>query len=406
MVAPPGTRPAVGRLADSLLAVGPLVAQLTAPVRIVPLRSDGTGPPPPEVAGLGSAWVRLLRRVASRVGVDGLVFEPHPDAAALGVFERVVSTRLALADVIDTLPVDPDDPAVDRAADEAVSTGLDAVFQRQSTAASDGLPLTVYGAGNGAEVVVLATACGMPARLAEPWLRYLARDHRVLTWETRGMFGAPLVEDYGSDGDALRVDAAVQAEDMFRLMDHFGAESAHVVGLCGGAVIGLAAAAARPDRVRSLSLWHGAYELAGGSPRTTFQNDLIELMTVAATSRAAARSVQAAFCQVTLTNTPAELAHLVLYPYTTADLFHRYCRLNGTLARTDVTPFLAAVSQPTLVVTSTDDETAHPEGSRRVAGGLRHASLRVQPHGDHTTLFQAADYLPRVAADFIRRQAG
>ena len=101
-------------------------------------------------------------------------------------------------------------------------------------------------------------------------------------------------------------------------------------------------------------------------------------MTIAAHSRTAAQSVQAAFWQVALTSTPAALAHLVLYPYTSAELFYRYCRLNGTLARTDVEQYLTSVKQPTLVVTSEDDETAHPQGSRQLAQGLPNACLRVE----------------------------
>jgi pimeloyl-ACP methyl ester carboxylesterase len=177
--------------------------------------------------------------------------------------------------------------------------------------------------------------------------------------------------------------------------------SAQVVGLCGGAVIAMAAAATEPDRIASLSLWHGAYEFAGGSLRTKFQNDLIELMEMAADSRAIARSLQVAFCQGALTNTPADLAHLVLYPYATPELFYRYCRLNGTLARTDVAQYLTRVKQPTLVVTSQDDEIAHPQGSRMLADGLQNARLLVEPHGDHSALFNADKTRMQVAMDFI-----
>jgi pimeloyl-ACP methyl ester carboxylesterase len=279
-----------------------------------------------------------------------------------------------------------------------VVDGFDGYFHKQRAVSSDGLPLNVYSGGPGGEPVVVVPACGMPAALAESWMRFLARGHRVLAWESRGLFGA--AHRRAAD---FAVDTEAQATDLFAVMDHCGVARAHVVGLCGGAVIALAAAARAPERIASLSLWHGAYELGHGSPRTQFQNDLIELMAIAAQSRAAARSVQATFCQVALTNTPAELAHLVLYPYANAELFYRYCRLNGTLARTDVERYLPQVRQPTLVVTSEDDATAHPHGSRQVAAALRHARLRVEPHGDHASLFRAGNPLMQVAADFIAR---
>jgi GNAT superfamily N-acetyltransferase len=97
----------------------------------------------------------------------------------------------------------------------------------------------------------------------------------------------------------------------------------------------------------------------------------------------------------------------VLYPYTSAELFYRYCRLNGTLARTDVEQYLTSVKQPTLVVTSEDDETAHPQGSRQLAEGLPNAYLRVEAHGDHASLFHAdSTTLMQAAVDFIEAHSG
>ncbi len=393
----PSERQAVARLVSAVLAVRPIATSLPQPIRVVPTTLGGA-PPSTFPEHHWAALDGLLARVSRHAGVPGLTLVRAATLDQLGVFERVVSLRLALAEFAGRLPNDLVADEVDRIAVATVAEGFDAAFGKQRTVSRDGLPLTVYAGGDGDEAVVLVPACGMPATLAEGWLRSLARDFRVLTWDSRGLFDA-----LEHNGD-FAVDTTAQTEDLFRLMDHFDVGTAHVVGLCGGAVIGLAAAAARPERIRSLSLWHGAYELASGSPRTKFQNDLIELMTIAAISRPAAVSVQAAFCQVTLTNTPAALSHLVLYPYTTAELFYRYCRVNGALARTDVEPFLAAVAQPTLVVTSRDDATAHPQGSRLVAEALPNATLRVEPHGDHTSLFQADEDLLQVAADFIRLQ--
>jgi pimeloyl-ACP methyl ester carboxylesterase len=235
----------------------------------------------------------------------------------------------------------------------------------------------------------------MPAALTESWMRFLARDRRVMAWESRGLFNAT---DHPGD---YAVDLAAQADDLFTVMDHYGVSRAHVVGLCGGAMIALAAAAGRPDRIASLSLWHGAYAFADGSARTRHQHDLIELMAIAAHSRATARSVQGTLCRMALTGTPADVAPFVLYPFASPELFYRYCRLNGSLTSTDVRQFLSRVTQPTLVVTSQDDVTADPLGSRRVADGLPNARLRIEPRGDHISLFRADNTLMRVAADFI-----
>lgn len=383
-------RSAVAGLAAAVLSVRPLVGGMEVPVRVPVLG----GVPLPDAQR--AALATLLDRVARGAGVPGLVLARD---GGTGVFERVVGERLALADVaadidaagIDTAGIDTDGIDVDGIVADAVAAGFDVVFGKERAVSADGVPLDVYSGGPAdGEAVVLVPACGMPASLAEPWLRRLARDRRVLTWESRGLFGGPEGDENTGDGsgdDGWAVDTGSQAADLVAVLDHHGVDRAHVVGLCGGAVIALAAAADRPERVASLSLWHGAYTLAGDSPRTRFQNDLIELMGLAAASRAAARSVQAAFSQVALADAPAGLAHLVLHPFVSADRLHRYCRLNGTLARTDVAGYLPRVHQPALVVTGEHDRTAHPEGSRRVAAGLRRGSLRLDDHTDHAALF-------------------
>ena len=392
---------AVARLVASVLSVRPLVEGLGGSVQVASAGRDAatargalTGRPGDDVA-------RLLERIARSAGIT-LALARDAATDDLQVFERVVSDRLALADLAGSLTPMPDDLSeVDRIIAETTADGFDGFFGKQLIRSHDGLPLNVYSAGPPqGETVVVIPACGMPAALAESWMRFLARDRRVLAWESRGLFGpADQLADFS-------VDTPAQAADLFTVMDHYGVSRAHVVGLCGGAVIALAAAASEPSRIASLSLWHGAYEFASGSPRTTFQNDLIELMTIAANSRAGARSIQAIFWKVALTNTPDEVAHLVLYPYANADLFYRYCRLNGTLARTDVEQYLAGVKQPTLVVTSEDDVTAHPQGSRQLADALPQATLRVEAHGDHASLFHADNTaLMQAAVDFIARHS-
>jgi 3-oxoadipate enol-lactonase len=390
-------RKAIARFAASVLSVRPLVEGLAVPVRVVPVARDGGVPSADWSFGQWGELGALLDRVARHARVAGLTLSRDVAFGDLQVFERVISNRLALAELANTVASVRDDllGEADQVTAETVAESFDVFFRKETIVSSDGVPLNVYCAGPGGEAVVLVSACGMPAALAESWLRFLARDRRVLAWESRGLFGP-----VGHHGD-YAVDTAAQAADLFTVMDHYGVSSVHVVGLCSGAVIALAAAADQPGRISSLSLWHGAYEFASGCPKTAFQQDLMELMAIAARSRAAARSLQTAFCQVALTSTPAEVAHFVLYPYANPELFYRYCRLNGSLASADVERYFTKVKQPTLVVTSQDDQTAHPQGSRQLAEGLPNARLRVEPHGDHSSLFRADSTLMQAAVDFI-----
>ena len=104
-----------------------------------------------------------------------------------------------------------------------------------------------------------------------------------------------------------------------------------------------------------------------------------------------------------LASSPPALAHLVLYPYATAELFFRYCRLNASIMDLNLGPLLGSIRQPALVVTSQDDRTAHPAGSRTVAEALPRATLRVAAHGDHLSVFEARPELVQLAVDFLSR---
>ncbi|WP_406207900.1 alpha/beta hydrolase [Kitasatospora sp. NBC_01560] len=262
-----------------------------------------------------------------------------------------------------------------------------------------GATLRGYSAGTpGSPAVVLASACGMPAGLCEPWMRELARDHHVVTWETRGLFG-----DLGDGAgfDALPTDVDAQAADLLAVMDHYGLPSAHLMGLCGGAVIALRAASGRPGRFGSLSLWHGDWSGSPG-PVTDHQDNLRALLGMAVQGREDAAMINSALAESTRAGLPAEIADLVFHPYTTDELFYRYSALTLPTMTEDSTPALAALrTMPALVVTSEDDRTAHPDGSHLVAAALPGAVLRVEPTGDHLSVFGAGPRLRRILADFL-----
>ncbi|MYV56239.1 alpha/beta hydrolase, partial [Streptomyces sp. SID3212] len=243
--------------------------------------------------------------------------------------------------------------------------------------------------------VVLALAPGMPARLAERWIRELARTHYVVTWESRGLFadpGEPAPGDYG---------VPAQAGDLLAAMDRAGVARAHVVGLCGGAVPAVTAAALHPDRITSLSLWHGDFDLGPDSPKTDHQRNLQALMAMACSDPGLAATIHETLCRSIGDNVPADLAHLVLYPYATAELFARYCALNSAVMGEDLRLRLAGLDQPVLVVTSTDDHTAHPGGSAAVAAALPGAVSLVRPHGDHISVFRGEPELFEAVAGFL-----
>lgn len=383
-------------LVRRVLATRPLVNALGGPVNLIPSASHLNSLTRKTGQACASDTKSILDRVTARLGMHRFLVN-FDIATKITSFEQAISNKLAMsANDLYSIPV-PTLGELDEVIDAAVAQSLPKLFRRETIASFDGMSVNVYSGGDRhAPVVVLATACGMPAELSERWLHDLARDYFVVTWESRGLFGD--VSDFDSSGS----DVGVQARDLVTVMDHFGLQSAHVMGFCGGAVIALAAAATYPSRISSLSLWHGDYELGNDCAKTDHQKDVKSLMMMAGSHRAQANALHAMFRRPSiLASIRGDMAHFVLYPYSTSELLYRYGKMNGHIMDADVQGMLNNVYQPALVVTSDGDTTAHPDGTRYVAAKLRNARLHVEPRGDHLSLFDARTEMVSLAKGFI-----
>lgn len=391
---PAGSR-AVRELAQAVLELRPMTVALPAPVRVA-------GP-----AGAGP----VLNRLSGCLG--GPPFQPLPGATRqeLGTFQAVTSERLRLADLAPALPAEAW-PAgaladVDAAARDVLAGSLESFCRTGWAVSADGTRVRAYAAGRpGAPAVLISSACGMPASLAGNWIRQLAVRYHVLTWETRWLLGPPVPAVPAAPGGDTRGDArgaglvAAQAADLVAVLDHFGVRTAHVAGLCGGAVIALAAARRQPGRVGSLSLWHGDFDLGPGTPKTGHQRNLQALLGMAAQGPDGAAAVHSVLADTMLAGVPADVAHLVLCPYVTPERLQRYGQLNGAIMSADVSGWLAHIPQPAIVAASADDTTAHPQSSRLVARTLPAASFVPSPCRDHISLFSSVPgLLLRALAD-------
>jgi len=366
-------------LTSAMRSLIPLLQVLPPPVHVV-------APAGLTVASADQAELqRQIGSEAERHAVSAPVLVPRLPAGA-GVFNQVVGAALGL-------PVGPAP-----------------TWQQFAVAGFGGSPLRAYAAGpTTAPAVLVIPPCGMPVELIAPWLTALSQRYRVLTWETGGLFGtveerAALDDSYLDGNPQHRVQA--QSADAIRVLEHFSITQADVVGLCGGAVLALAAAADRPDLVRSVSLWHADFLVHGLDCRTQHQANLAAVLDLGSRGQAAAASVHDVLTRSLLDSVPVDLAHLVLHPYATAEMLYRYCRINGAIMALDAAELVSKVGQPVLVVTSEDDHTAHPNASREVARTLACGELVVRPHGDHIALFRGADDLFELAVNFISDQTG
>ncbi|MFB6909250.1 alpha/beta fold hydrolase [Streptomyces bacillaris] len=266
----------------------------------------------------------------------------------------------------------------------------------------DGAEVEVVETGpEDAPSILISPACGMSHRLALPWLRALGTRYRCVVPQTRGT-SEPLIDSTGFDRYLPGVPE--QAGDLLAVAEALDLGPFHLMGMCGGAVPALLAAHQQPSLIRSLSLWHADLELGPESAKTDHQANLRSLLDLAGESRDTAGWLRDKIASGPMTGVPLTLGPLVVRPYATGELLYRYARLTGATMHWDSRETAAAVTRPTLIVTSTDDTTAHPDGSRRLARLLPDARLVVTEHGTHLDAFRADPGQQETLLSFLRER--
>ncbi|MFF5985043.1 alpha/beta fold hydrolase [Streptomyces olindensis] len=375
--------------AAALLSLARALLDTASLTRVVPDRMR-VAPVEPLPAGDLRALHGALARVSDALRLPGL--DVVPDTGGLSAVELCVSRRLGL----DRHSLDGCAGRLENAVEPARAGFPGPAVVVPSY---DGVPLRCWARGPvNRPAVAIVNACGMPAGMTAAWVAALSSSYRVVTWESRGLFAA---DDGTGLGNLGGWSLDVQASDLLAVLDGFGIRRAHALGLCGGAAVALAAAAGS-DRITSLSLWHGDYELHGEAPKTAHQQDVAALLAMVARGRRQATEMYRLMRRpATLDGLRPDLAHYLIHPYATPELLYRYGLLNGAIMSADCRRFLVA-GQPALVVTSETDTTAHPAGSKFVAARLPRAELRTMPDGDHLTAFDAGPALVALARDFLR----
>lgn len=265
----------------------------------------------------------------------------------------------------------------------------------------DGATVTAVDTGHPtAPSVVLSLPGLMSFRLVLPWLARLRAHRRCVVVLTRGSSES---RELPTDFDGYDHGFDHQAEDLLAVVDRLGLEAVHVMGMCAGAAAAVAAASRRPDRIASLSLWHADVELADDAARTDHQLNLRELLELAAQSRDTAEWIRSKLVSGPMTGVPGGLGPLVVRPYATTELFYRYATLTSSTMRWDCRAAAAAISRPCLVVSSSDDQLAHPEGSRRLAAVVPGARLAELPSGHHLDVFRATPAHVGLLRSFLDR---
>lgn len=319
------------------------------------------------------------------------------DGGEQGVFDRMADAALVAAlDGDAAAPADPADPAAavrEARQDSVWSLGRSFEIQRP-----DGLEITGIACGTGESPVLVLGAPGLPLELVGPWLRALGERHPVAAWQTRGLFGRFSAPDVDMRGSDLGMDA--QVGDAVAVLDQRGWARANLVGLCGGAAVALAVAAAHPERVGGLSLWLGDFETGSDEAKSDHQRNLQALMDMAVAGSIGIDHLHQMMLSTMTGLSAPDLAPLAVYPYATPDLLLKYCRMNSAVMGLDCRSLLPEIGAPAQVVASRSDTTVHPAGSTRVAEGLGVVATEITGH-DHLGIFRAPGDCVELALRFL-----
>jgi pimeloyl-ACP methyl ester carboxylesterase len=203
---------------------------------------------------------------------------------------------------------------------------------------------------------------------------------------------------------AQPADLRGHAEDLAAILDHLSVERVHLLGTSFGAMVGLAFAAAHPERTASLAaaavlaapspgfLAHLAAQrlacarvLAGGDPRELWDQTMPIFYSEA---WLASRREDFQLRRERFATLPRAF-------------FEGLTGLLGTLEAFDLRPLLPAIQCPALVVLAGQDQLMEREGNLAVAAGLGQARAEVFEQAGHALVVEEAARFAALCRSFI-----
>lgn len=243
------------------------------------------------------------------------------------------------------------------------------------------------------ELVVLLHGVGGHRTNWHPNMPALAAHCHVAAWDARGY------------GDSEDVDGprrmADFRDDLGRLLDHFGAERAHLVGLSMGGRIAAHFHAAWPQRVASLVLCDTHLGFAHFSPeaRATFiarrRDPLLAGKTPADIAPGLARAMM---------GDPGNTDALDTLIGSMSQLrAESYIRTVIASVEDDQAPLLAKVTVPTLVLTGEKDRLTPPALAAEIAAHIPGSELSIIEGAGHLSNIEAPDEFNRIVGTFLAK---
>lgn len=214
---------------------------------------------------------------------------------------------------------------------------------------------------------------GVGTASASFWAQFdgLGDAFELIAWDAFG---------YGASNDPpadVRLDD--YAEAAAALLDAYGREDAHVVGVSWGGVVATRLALRHPDRVRTLALVSSTYGRKNNEAvRAGFGQR------IAALERDGVRAwTRARVDRLVSPEASPELRDRIVETAVASVRLPGFAAATRTLADTDHRPHLGAVRAPTVVLCGDRDHITGPAESRVLADGISGARFLLVPGGGH-----------------------
>jgi 3-oxoadipate enol-lactonase len=255
--------------------------------------------------------------------------------------------------------------------------------------------IAVEHAGSG-EVVVFLHGIGGNRRNWYSQFPAFAASFKAVAWDARG---------YGdSDDYEGALNFGSYADDVVRVLDHFGAKRGHIVGLSMGGRIAMDFAARHADRLKTLTLCDTHKGFAGFSEekKVAFIASRKEPLLAGKEPKDIAEPV----ARTLIGPNASDEAFKALVDSMSRLHKESYIKSIEASVRMDVRNDLGNIKVPTLVVVGSADRLTTVEMAQEIASDIPGAELAIIDDAGHLANIEKPEEFNRVVLGFLRHHTG
>jgi len=267
------------------------------------------------------------------------------------------------------------------------------------------LEYEISGSGDQPDLII-ANAYGVSTRLWDRVVEPMSENRRVVIWNMRGF------KESEHDLDFKLGD---HARDLLEIVDHAGVSCADMFAYCSGTKVALEAYTKMQDRIRSLLFVGGNFwPLAEYGPmQSKFALNLQKMakmidgrpimapLVVAMMGGGGGKLPMVAENMALIAE---EYRDMVIAPFANKHAVMNYAALVVNYYQIDTTPYLDAISVPTLVIGAEQDAIVDPGVSPAAARRINGAEYHPVEGFNHFPMIEQPGQLVTIAEKFIARQ--